>query len=155
MREKFPEAEIIEDVGSGLNFKRRGLRSVLERSMRGEKLKVMVAHRDSLARFGFELIDFVIRQAGGEVVVLNEVSLSPEGELGADLCAIIHVFSCRINGRRKYARKEDKDLPDIEPESPVQAMVRRVKACVQQDGGIPKAARDQGGLEGDKDGNSQ
>lgn len=133
MREQWPDAEVVEDIGSGLNFKRKGLRSLLERAMRGEKLKIVVAHRDRLCRFGFEIIDFVIRQAGGEIVVLNKVSLSPEAELGADLCAIIHVFSCRINGRRKYARKADKDLSDSEPETPVQAMVRRVEACVQQD----------------------
>ena len=46
MREKFPDAEIIKDVGSGLNFKRKGLHALLERLMRGDKLKVVVASED-------------------------------------------------------------------------------------------------------------
>lgn len=71
MRERFPEAEIIEDCGSGLNFKRRGLRSLLERSMRGDKLKVVVAHRDRLCRFGFDLIRYVVEFSGGEILVLD------------------------------------------------------------------------------------
>ena len=150
MRQDWPQAEIVEDIGSGLNFKRKGLRSLLERAMRGEKLKIVVAHRDRLARFGFELIEFVVSQAGGAIVVLNEISLSPEAELGADLCAIIHVFSCRINGRRKYARKAHQDLPNGEPETPVQAMVRRVEACVQQDCRALEAAGNEGELEGDQ-----
>lgn len=80
MRERFPKAEIVEDVGSGLNFKRRGLRSLLERAMRGEKLQVVVAHKDRLARFGAELISFVIEQNGGRVVVLDHAAASPERE---------------------------------------------------------------------------
>ncbi len=53
----FPEAEIIKDIGSGLNYKRKGLRTILERVVRPDKLTVVVAHRDRLTRFGFELIE--------------------------------------------------------------------------------------------------
>jgi len=53
----FPDAEVIKDIGSGLNYKRKGLRAVLERIMRGDKLTIVVAHRDRLTRFGFELIE--------------------------------------------------------------------------------------------------
>ncbi|MGH8488960.1 MAG: IS607 family transposase [Gammaproteobacteria bacterium] len=133
MRQKWPGSEIVQDIGSGLNFKRKGLRSLLERALRGEKLQIVVAHRDRLARFGFELIEFIVGYAGGSVLVLDRVSLSPEAELGQDLCAIIHVFSCRLNGRRSHARKKDQALPHRGAETPVQALVRRVAACVQQD----------------------
>jgi len=133
MRAEWPDAEIVKDVGSGLNFKRKGLRSLLERAVRGEKLKVVVAHRDRLARFGFDVIAFVIGQSGGEIVDLNDVSLSPEAELKADLCAIIDLFSRRINGRRQYTTTTDETVSDGATESPVEAMVRRVAACVQQD----------------------
>ena len=51
MRELYPDAEIISDVAGGLNWKRRGLRAILERLHRGDKLEVVVAHRDRLARF--------------------------------------------------------------------------------------------------------
>ena len=45
MQKKYPEAEIIKDIGSGINFKRKGLRSIMERAMRGDKLTVVSPHR--------------------------------------------------------------------------------------------------------------
>ena len=113
VREKYPHAEIIQDYGSGISFKRQGLRTLLERILRGDKLRIVVAHRDRLARFGGEVIQFLVEQNGGEVVVLNETIYSPEAERTADLLAILHVFSCRMYGLRRYRDqiKEDRDLP--------------------------------------------
>ena len=71
LQKHYPEAEIIRDFGSGINFKRKGLISILERVLRGDKLRVVVAHRDRLARFGGEVIQFLVEQNGGEVVVLD------------------------------------------------------------------------------------
>ena len=51
----------------GLRWRRQGLRSILERLHRGDKLTVVVAHRDRLARFGFELIEWLVEQNGGNV----------------------------------------------------------------------------------------
>ena len=102
MRERYPESEVIKDVGSGINFKRKGLNTLLERSLSGEQLTVVVAHKDRLARFGYDLLERLFQRNGGKVVVLNEVSLSPEQELTADLLTILHVFSCRLCGIRKY-----------------------------------------------------
>ena len=118
MREQYPDAEIIKDIGSGINFKRKGLRTILERAMRGTVITLVVAYRDRLARFGAELIDFILQQNGGKLVVLNEVSLSPEQELTTDLLTILHVFSCRLHGLRKYRDKikEDKDISGLQPE---------------------------------------
>ena len=73
--------------------------------MRGDKLKVVVAHRDRLARFGYELIRFIIESNGGQLVVLSEDSLSPTEELTKDLLNIIHVFSCRMHGLRNYKKQ--------------------------------------------------
>lgn len=102
MREKYPESEVITDVGSGINFKRKGLKALLERSLSGEQLEVVVAYKDRLARFGFELLEWLIERNGGKIVVLNQVSFSPEQELTKDLLTILHVFSCRLYGLRKY-----------------------------------------------------
>ena len=71
MQSRYPAAEVVTDVGSGLNFKRRGLLSLLDRLHRGEKLTLVVAYRDRLARFGAELIERLIEQNGGQLVVLN------------------------------------------------------------------------------------
>jgi predicted site-specific integrase-resolvase len=110
---KYPGAEVIIDVGSGLNFKRRGLRSILERLLQGDSIQLVVAQRDRLCRFGFDLIEYLVVKNGGEIVVLDQIEYSPEGELVSDILSIIHVFSCRIHGMRKYKNqiKEDKDLP--------------------------------------------
>lgn len=110
---KYPGAEVIVDVASGLNFKRKGLRSILERLLQGNSIKLVVAERDRLCRFGFELIDYLITKNGGEIVVLDQIECSPEGELVSDILSILHVFSCRVHGMRKYKNqiKEDKDLP--------------------------------------------
>ena len=78
---KYPGAEVIVDVASGLNFKRKGLRSILERLLQGNSIKLVVAERDRLCRFGFELIDYLITKNGGEIVVLDQIECSPEGEL--------------------------------------------------------------------------
>jgi predicted site-specific integrase-resolvase len=97
--------EIIKDIGSGLNFKRKGLKAILERAMHGTRIQLVVAHRDRLARFGSELIQQVIESNGGQLVVLRESSLSPEEELTKDLLNIIHVFSYRMPGLRHYKKQ--------------------------------------------------
>ena len=102
MRDLYPDAEVITDVAGGLNWQRRGLRSILERLHRGDKLTLVVAHRDRLARFGFELIEWLVQQNGGNVVVLNQPDGSPEAELTENLLAILHTFSCRMHGLRRY-----------------------------------------------------
>lgn len=109
LRERYPQAEVITDVGSGLNFKRRGLRALLERLSRGDKLTLVVAHRDRLARFGFELLEYLVKQNGGEIVVLDRTEHSPQRELVDDLLAIVTVFSCRIQGLRRYRTEIKKD----------------------------------------------
>ena len=78
MQERYPTAEIIKDIGSGVNYKRKGLKAILERSMRGEVIKLVVAYKDRLARFGTDIIRQVLEFNGGKLVVLNEVLLSPE-----------------------------------------------------------------------------
>ena len=111
MRERYPDAEIVSDVGSGLNFRRKGLLAILERLHQGDKLRVVVAYRDRLGRFGTELIETLLERNGGELVVLNQRDLSAEEELTTDLLAILTAFGARVNGLRRYHKeiKEDTD----------------------------------------------
>lgn len=115
MWQQYPDAEIIKDIGSGLNFKRKGLQTLLVRLMRGDQLKIVIACRDRLCRFGFELFEFMVEQNGGKIVVLDRTVYSPETELTADLLAILHVFSCRMHGLRSYRQKikEDPSIPKL------------------------------------------
>ena len=109
MCSKFPTAAIIKDYGSGINFKRKGLQAILERVMRGDKYRIIAAHRDRLAQFGGEIIQFLVEQNGGEVVVLDQTVHSPEEGLTADLLAILHLFSCRMYGLRQYRDQIQED----------------------------------------------
>ncbi len=98
---KEPQGTVITDIASGLNFKRQGRRAILERCLRGDQLRVVVAHR--LARFGFELVEWLVQQNGGEVVVLHKSACaSPTTELTEDLLAVLGVFGARLHGLRKY-----------------------------------------------------
>lgn len=112
LRERYPNHELIEDVGSGLNFKRKGFNALLERIMLGNVEEVVVCHRDRLCRFGFDLINNIATKNNCKLVVLDNTQLAPQEEIVRDLISIIHVFSCRIYGLRKYSGKikEDKDI---------------------------------------------
>ena len=133
MREKFKNAEIVKDIGSGLNFKRKGLQTILQRLLQGHKFTLIVAHRDRLCRFGFELINYLFEQNGGEIMVLDNTEASPQRELTEDLLAILHVFSCRMHGLRRYENeiKEDKNLSNETTETPVQTVVRSKQENIQ------------------------
>lgn len=116
IRAVHPDAEVVQDIGSGLNFKRKGLNSILERAMRGDKLRLVVSHRDRLARFGYDLIRLIVERTGGEIVVLDQGDGSPDNELSKDILAILHVFSYRMHGGRaaanRAARKAHQDLSE-------------------------------------------
>ena len=104
MQERFPGHQIVSDVGSGINIKRKGLQSLLGQAMQGLVGEVVVAYRDRLARFAFELLQWIFQQHGVRLVVLDPNVGSAEEELSADLLAIVQVFCCRANGRRKYKK---------------------------------------------------
>ncbi|MEG4518347.1 MULTISPECIES: IS607 family transposase [unclassified Microcoleus] len=112
MPERYPEAEIVQDIGSGLNFKRKGLQALLVRLMRPDQLKIIIACRDRLCRFGFELFEFMVKQNGGELLVLSSPVHCSETELTADILAILHRDRCRMHSRRSYSQKIKKD-PNI------------------------------------------
>lgn len=100
-RVRYPYHEIIQDVGSGLNFKRKGFKAILELALRGQVQELVVTYKDRLLRFGFELFLSIIRYGHGKIVVLNrEQDQTPEQELCSDLIAITTVFTARIHGFR-------------------------------------------------------
>jgi predicted site-specific integrase-resolvase len=130
MRAKYPNAEIIKDVGSGLNFKRKGLKALLERAMRGDSIELVVAHRDRLARFGQDLIKQVIEFNGGKLVVLDQSACSPEEELTKDLFNILHVFSCRMHGLRNYKKQVAQATSNPAEQDAIQPVVESEPLCL-------------------------
>lgn len=97
--------EVIQEVGSGLNYKRKKWNELLQACLDGEIKQIFVSHQDRFVRFGFDWFETFLSSRGTEIVVVNNESLSPQEEMVQDLISIIHVFSCRIYGLRKYIKK--------------------------------------------------
>ncbi|NEN93388.1 MAG: IS607 family transposase [Okeania sp. SIO3H1] len=108
----YPNAETIKEIGGGLNFKRKKLLKLLSQILKGNVQRVIVAHKDRLARFGFDLFHWICEQNNCELIVLNSKDLSPEAEIVEDILAILHCFSSRLYGLRKY-KTQMKNDPEI------------------------------------------
>ncbi|CAG7840404.1 hypothetical protein CLOHAE12215_01828 [Clostridium haemolyticum] len=77
--------------------------------MLGAIKTIIVSHKDRFIRFGFDWFERFVKSNGVELIVVNNESLSPQEEMIQDLISIIHVFSCRIYGLRKYKKKIKED----------------------------------------------
>jgi putative resolvase len=95
-------SETLEDIGSGLNYKRRNFVKLMEMVERGQVSEVVVAHKDRLVRFGFEWFEKFAKDHGCKITVMNAESMSPEEEMTKDLLSIVHCFSSRLYGLRRY-----------------------------------------------------
>jgi len=102
----------IEEIGGGLNFKRPKFLSIITEITTGRLDKLVIAHKDRLTRFGFDLVAHLAQENGCEIVVLNTESLSPEQELVQDLMTITHCFSARLYGLRSYKKALQKAVKD-------------------------------------------
>ena len=110
LRDKYPGHTVIKDIGSGLNYKRKGLLKLLELSCSGKVGEVVVFSKDRLCRFGFELFEWVFLQNNTKLVVHEQSDKSPEVEFTEDILAILQVFACRWNGKRKYKIDKNKEI---------------------------------------------
>lgn len=86
----------------------------------------------------------LVDKNGGEIVVLHKADSSPEEELTEDLLAILHVFSCRAHGRRRYVKKESagKDFPNGAAGGEAAELARSFAEGIQSDGRIPQSTKD-------------
>jgi len=100
-----PVDEWVQEIGGGMNFKRKKFLKIMDEISSGEVGKVMIAHKDRLARFGFDFISHMANKNGCEIVIVNQESLSPQQEMVEDLMTIVHTFSCRLYGLRSYKKK--------------------------------------------------
>ena len=98
-------SSLIEDIGSGLNYKRKGFTQIMEQVEQGAISEIVIAHRDRLVRFGYEWFEQFCVRHGCRIAVMNAESLSPEAEMTKDLLSIVHCFSSRLYGLRKYKQK--------------------------------------------------
>lgn len=121
MQQQFPSHEVIADVGSGLNFKRRGLQCLLRLVMSNSVNEIVVSSKDRLCRFGFELLEWIFNQHNTKLMVLESASITEDQQFVNDILSIIQIYSCKWNGRRRYSfkDKENKIAIDIEPKKDV------------------------------------
>ena len=97
--------EIIQDIGSGLNYKRKKWNELLDEVMENKIDTIIVSSKDRFIRFGFEWFERFLGKFDTKILVVNNELLSPQEELVQDIVSILHVFSCRIYGLRKYKNK--------------------------------------------------
>jgi len=107
MKTQFPNYKIIEDIGSGLNLNKRGINKIIHLGIKGKINELVVAYKDRLTRFGFELIEEIItKYSNGTIKILNnKTEISQEEELVKDVMAIMNVYVAKMNGLRRYKNK--------------------------------------------------
>lgn len=104
MKTRYPTYKMIYDIGSGLNFNRKGLNKIIDIAVNGELNELVVAYKDRLARFGYELIENIItKYSNGKIVIVeSSEEETPNEELVKDVLSIMNVYVAKINGLRKY-----------------------------------------------------
>ena len=103
--------EIISDIGSGMNDKKKGLKELIKRISQNKVEKVVVLYEDRLLRFGFALVEYIASLYHCEIEIIDNTEKSEQQELVEDLVQIITVFSCKLQGKRaNKARKLVKEL---------------------------------------------
>lgn len=97
--------ERVREIGGGMNLHRPKFLELMDRIEDGQVEHLLVAHQDRLARFGFDYLNHVAQRNGCRITVVNAETLSPQHELVEDLLAIVHMFSCRLYGLRRYEKQ--------------------------------------------------
>lgn len=104
--------EVIADLGSGMNYNKKGLKRLLDEIIEGRVGRLVVAHKDRLLRFGAELVFAICEAKDVEVLIINKgVDTTFEEDLAKDVLEIITVFSARLYGSR--SRKNQKLLDGV------------------------------------------
>jgi predicted site-specific integrase-resolvase len=104
MQDKYPDHEIVSDIGSGINYSRKNFLKLIDRVIRGDIEEIVVSHKDRLCRFGFELIEHICRTNETKLVVLFEEDITQEEDIARDIISIVTVYSAKINGKRRYSK---------------------------------------------------
>ena len=96
----YNSVEVIDDLGSGLNYKKRGLKRLIRLICQHRVKRLVIVHKDRLLRFGAELLFGLCQFYGTEVVILEEVEENFEQQLCHDVLELMTVFSARLYGSR-------------------------------------------------------
>ncbi|MHB8127364.1 MAG: IS607 family transposase [Desulfitobacteriaceae bacterium] len=103
--------EIVTDIGSGINYNKKGLNHLIDLITNSEVDRIVVLYKDRLLRFGFELIENLCTKYGTTIEIIDSTDKTEEQELVEDLVQIVTVLSCRLQGKRAHkAKKMIKEL---------------------------------------------
>lgn len=103
MKLKYPEHEILTDIGSGINFNRGNLKKIINFGIKNNLEELVIAYKDRLCRIGYDLIEYILKEySNTKIIIEKDEDKSPEKELTDDLLEIITVFSSRLYGMRSY-----------------------------------------------------
>ena len=104
--------QCIEDFGSGLNYNRKKWNKLLDDVMENRIKTIIITNKDRFIRFGYDWFEKFCEKFNTKIIIVNNETLSPNEELVQDIISILHVFSCRLYGLRKYKNqiKEDKEI---------------------------------------------
>jgi predicted site-specific integrase-resolvase len=108
MKLKYNDYILIEDVGSGLNLNKRGINKIIHLAIKGKINEIVIAYKDRLTRFGFELIEDIVKKySNGKITILNKRQTNdPHEELVKDVMAIMNIYVAKMNGLRRYKNKD-------------------------------------------------
>jgi excisionase family DNA binding protein len=101
------EYEVISDLGSGMNYHKKGLKKLLQAILDGHIGRLVITHKDRLLRFGAELVFSICEAKNVEVLIMNKgENATFEEDLAKDVLEIITVFSARLYGSRSHKNKK-------------------------------------------------
>ena len=102
----------IEEFGSGLNYNRKKWNKLLEEVMENKIKIIVISNKDRFIRFGYDWFEKFCERFHTKIIIVNNEALSPNEEFVQDIISILHVFSCRLYGLRKYKNqiKKDEDI---------------------------------------------
>ena len=107
LAQKGKSFKIISDIGSGINYKKKGLNELLTLISTNQVDTLYIVHKDRLIRFGYELIEKICEIHNVKIEIINQSELkTDEQEMIDDILNIIHVFSCKMNGKRSHINKK-------------------------------------------------
>jgi putative resolvase len=112
VKDLYPNHELISEVGSGLNFKRKGFLKCLDYAIKGELGELVVVYKDRLCRFGYEMVEHLVTTySEGRIIIINKTEeKTPLEEITEDILSIMNIYTAKINGLRKYKKAMKREI---------------------------------------------